>query len=132
VIHLSVYHQDVVYDRNGAIFLKKHAYLIIANRNFGQLQLLINLLDDPRNDIFIEIDRTSTHNGLVYHTKYMYCQRFPSIGEIILKLKQSYYFLNRLQKSIMPTTIFCQGLTFLLFLKMRYMTFLINIPTDNL
>lgn len=34
-----------------------HAYLIIAHNNFEQLQLLINLLDDDRNDIFIHIDK---------------------------------------------------------------------------
>ena len=34
-----------------------HAYLIIAHNNFDQLQLLINLLDDNRNDIFIHIDK---------------------------------------------------------------------------
>lgn len=35
----------------------KHAYLIIAHNNFGQLQTLVSLLDDPRNDIYIHIDR---------------------------------------------------------------------------
>lgn len=34
-----------------------HAYLIITHNNFEQLQLLINLLDDDRNDIFIHIDK---------------------------------------------------------------------------
>lgn len=34
-----------------------HAYLIIAHNNFKQLQILINLLDDDRNDIFIHIDK---------------------------------------------------------------------------
>ena len=35
----------------------KHAYLLIAHTNFEQLQTLINLLDDPRNDIYLHIDR---------------------------------------------------------------------------
>lgn len=34
-----------------------HAYLIIAHGHFVQLQLLINLLDDNRNDIFVHIDK---------------------------------------------------------------------------
>ena len=35
----------------------KHAYLIIAHKNLCQLKVLINLLDDPRNDIFVFIDK---------------------------------------------------------------------------
>lgn len=34
----------------------KHAYLILAHKNFGQLRKLIELLDDPRNDIFVHVD----------------------------------------------------------------------------
>lgn len=36
--------------------MKRHAYLILAHKNFGQLRKLIVLLDDPRNDIFIHVD----------------------------------------------------------------------------
>ncbi len=35
----------------------KHAYLIIAHTNFEQLQTLLNLLDDARNDIYLHIDK---------------------------------------------------------------------------
>ena len=35
---------------------KRHAYLILAHKNFGQLRKLVELLDDPRNDIFIHVD----------------------------------------------------------------------------
>lgn len=38
----------------------KHAYLIIANRNPGQLQNLLNTIDDYRNDIYLLIDAKST------------------------------------------------------------------------
>lgn len=34
----------------------KHAYLILAHKNFGQLKTLLTLLDDPRNDIFVHVD----------------------------------------------------------------------------
>lgn len=34
----------------------KHAYLILAHKNFSQLRKLIELLDDPRNDIFVHVD----------------------------------------------------------------------------
>ena len=37
--------------------MKKHAYLIMAYNNWDQLELLLRLLDDPRNDIFIHIDK---------------------------------------------------------------------------
>lgn len=39
--------------------MKRHAYLIIAHHNFGQLRKLLELLDDPRNDIFVHVDRKS-------------------------------------------------------------------------
>lgn len=35
----------------------KHAYLILAHNNFNQLQILINLLDDERNDLYVHIDK---------------------------------------------------------------------------
>lgn len=34
----------------------KHAYLILAHKNFGQLQRMIELLDHPRNDIYVHVD----------------------------------------------------------------------------
>lgn len=37
--------------------MSKHAYLIIAHNNFEQLQQLVNLLDDDRNDIYLHIDK---------------------------------------------------------------------------
>lgn len=37
--------------------MKRHAYLILAHKNPGQLRKLIALLDDPRNDIFVHVDR---------------------------------------------------------------------------
>lgn len=40
--------------------MKKHAYLIIANKNFSQLQTLLTLLDDVRNDIYLLIDAKAT------------------------------------------------------------------------
>ncbi len=37
----------------------KHAYLILAHADYEQLQLLVNMLDDERNDIFLHIDKKS-------------------------------------------------------------------------
>lgn len=36
---------------------RKHAYLILAHTRPKQIRTLISLLDDPRNDIYIHIDR---------------------------------------------------------------------------
>ena len=35
----------------------KHAYLILAHKNWNQLMTLLSFLDDSRNDIYIHIDR---------------------------------------------------------------------------
>ncbi|MCG0678500.1 glycosyl transferase [Lactiplantibacillus plantarum] len=48
--------------------MKKHAFLIIANRNFSQLKSLIETLDDVRNDIYVLIDETSKEKRVVMHT----------------------------------------------------------------
>lgn len=40
----------------------KHAYLILAHKNLGQLKTLIKLLDHERNDIFVHIDRRTRIN----------------------------------------------------------------------
>ena len=37
----------------------KHAYLIMAHANIGQLSQLLLALDDPRNDIYLHIDAKS-------------------------------------------------------------------------
>ena len=36
---------------------ERHAYLIMAHNNFYILEKLLILLDDPRNDIYIHIDK---------------------------------------------------------------------------
>lgn len=37
--------------------MNKHAYLILAHKNPGQLKKLLSLLDDKRNDIYVHIDK---------------------------------------------------------------------------
>lgn len=41
--------------------MKKHAYLITAYNNFVILEKLLKALDDPRNDIYLHIDKKSSH-----------------------------------------------------------------------
>lgn len=50
--------------------MNKHAYLIVANSNKNQLQLLINSIDDSRNDIYLLIDKKSYLNGEYFYSKY--------------------------------------------------------------
>ena len=47
-----------------------HAYLIIAHTNYHQLQQLVTLLDDERNDIYIHIDKKSDTTNLHLRTSY--------------------------------------------------------------
>lgn len=35
----------------------KFVYLILAHHNFSQLQLLLNMLDEVENDIYVHIDK---------------------------------------------------------------------------
>ena len=55
--------------------MDRHAYLILAHKNFGQLRKLIELLDDPRNDIFIHVDakaknfRQESLDGTTRHSR---------------------------------------------------------------
>lgn len=41
------------------IILDRHAYLILAHQNYKQLSILLELIDDSRNDIYIHIDKRS-------------------------------------------------------------------------
>lgn len=37
----------------------KHAYCIMAHGNWKQLQLLLDIIDDRRNDIYLHVDAKS-------------------------------------------------------------------------
>lgn len=39
----------------------KHAFLIMAHKNYAQLDKLINLIDNPRTDIYLHIDERSPY-----------------------------------------------------------------------
>lgn len=60
--------------------LSKHAYLIVAHKDDFCFRTLLRILDDPRNDIFIHMDKknrsydeveivNSIKNSTVYHVK---------------------------------------------------------------
>lgn len=46
---------------------KKHAYLIMAHNNFYILEKLLHLLDDPRNDIYVHIDKKVSEFDFVHY-----------------------------------------------------------------
>ena len=40
--------------------MDRHAYLILAHKNPSQLRILLNLLDDARNDLYLHIDKSAS------------------------------------------------------------------------
>lgn len=49
--------------------VKKHAYLILCHADLKMLQILVGLLDDERNDLFIHIDHKANFTGDELTTK---------------------------------------------------------------
>lgn len=49
---------------------KKHAYLIIAHSQLELLQRLISALDDPRNDLYVHIDKKTLSSSPEFKTDY--------------------------------------------------------------
>lgn len=78
----------------------KHAYLIIANKNPNQLQMLISMIDDKRNDIYLMIDKKSKDFPREFNTKYskifvlesinIYWGNFSQVQAEINLFKQAY------------------------------------------
>ena len=50
--------------------MNKHAYMIMAHHRPDLLQLLINSLDDERNDIIVHIDKKSNMKPEQFETQY--------------------------------------------------------------
>lgn len=60
---------------------QRHAYLIIAHNNFAQLQTLLSLLDDSRNDIYLHIDKKSrSFRPEMVHTRHAGLILIPRIS----------------------------------------------------
>ena len=58
----------------------KHAYLIIANRNQRQLQILLDTLDDSRNDIFLLTDEKSLLAKMKFKVNFSSMYRLQSMN----------------------------------------------------
>ena len=81
----------------------KHAYLIMADRNFEQLAILLQCLDNADVDIFLHIDKKSTYDKrlLVKNIKYSNLYFIPSLkvnwggdSQICAELNLLEYALN--------------------------------------
>lgn len=61
--------------------MSKHAYLIMAHNEFNLLKKLILLLDDPRNDIYVHVDKKAKKfdpvqfQNLTQHTQLIFIDR---------------------------------------------------------
>ena len=68
--------------------MNKHAYMIMAHHRPDILQLLINSLDDERNDIIVHIDKKSNmkpENLRLNMRKYFLLTRCLLIGQVTRK-----------------------------------------------
>ena len=43
----------------------KHAFLIIAHNEYPVLEVLLSMLDDERNDIYLHIDKRAKYIGVI-------------------------------------------------------------------
>ena len=81
--------------------VKKHAYMIMAHSNWNQLATLLKLLDDPRNDIYLHIDKRAgdfpqdmlrqavTHSGITFiERKNVYWADY-SVADVEMDLLQA-------------------------------------------
>lgn len=64
----------------------KHAYLILAHKNFGQLRRMIEMLDHPLNDIYVHVDakakdfREEDFRGAVNHSRLIFLPNRISVN----------------------------------------------------
>ena len=97
----------------------KHAYLIMAHDKPRQLEILLSLLDDPRNDIYLHLDSRlaidlSAFSEQVCHSNLFFVERdavrwgHSSLVACELKLltaavnKQAYEFYHLLSGADLP------------------------------
>ena len=68
----------------------RHAYLIMAHNEWELLNTLLSLIDDPRNDIFLHIDKKVKKMPDLYQPKYSklyftpkrYDVRWGDVGQV--------------------------------------------------
>lgn len=99
----------------------RHAYIITAYNNFPVLHTLLRLLDDPRNDIYLHVDRRTTlfddvaAAGAVRHSRLflsprinVYWGHFTQITAILSMLQKAvpnnYSYYHVLSGSDLPLT----------------------------
>lgn len=97
--------------------MQKHAYMIIAHNEFDLLEILVRLLDDPRNDIYVHIDAKvkdfdfKSFQALTQYSRLRFTPRRISAtwGDFSLVIQScSFYkrqWQGRIRCSPMPITI---------------------------
>ena len=80
--------------------MNKHAYMIMAHHRPDLLQLLINSLDDERNDIIVHIDKKSNMKPEQFETQYAKITCGGNRASCILP------FLDRCKLSIMESELY--------------------------
>ena len=96
--------------------MQKHAYMIIAHNEFDLLEILVRLLDDPRNDIYVHIDAKvkdfdfKSFQALTQYSRLRFTPRRISATWGDFSLIQSCSFCKqqwqgRIRRSPMPITI---------------------------
>ena len=81
---------------------KKHAYLILAHHEFDILQKLVQLLDDPRNDIYIHLDKKVLQVPTLQvekSTLYMLNERVDIRWGNVSQIQGTYCLLEQVTKS---------------------------------
>lgn len=77
----------------------KHAYLIIAHNNKRILEILLSMLDDIRNDIYLHVDARSNllddlNVSLKHSHLYVLRNRIKVYWGTVSQIKQSTHFLR--------------------------------------
>lgn len=74
--------------------MNKHAYLIMAHNNFHVLKRCMQILDSPRNDFYVHIDK-KTHNCNLDEIK-----NYVSISKVFFIERQKVYWADFSQTKI--------------------------------
>lgn len=113
----------------------KHAFLIIAHNEYPILEVLLSMLDDERNDIYLHIDKRAV--GLYQKIKgfkikkagFYLIEKNMKVywGDISLVKVEYLLFETALKTDLMPIITYCQEQTFLSKAKTTFMNSFIKI-----
>ena len=102
--------------------MKKHAYLIVANSNFKVVESCLRMIDDPRNDVYLLMDKKThvsdeqrdrllhsvVHSGIAFCEEivnwagYSQIRAALSLMRLALESGEEYSYLHFMQGSDLP------------------------------